>query len=131
MFLQPPGDRQRHGGVTLDEAREGDVLQGVVEAVRIVAEVLHDVEAQRVVGLLAGVEGSELALDQVEQAGRVARRSRAPYRDRLRVMPSRLAVTLRGTLTRIKVRGRGPVWTPLAGSIVSRRATTNQRRFNE
>ena len=72
----------RHGGVALDEARERDVLPGMVEPVRVVAEVVHDVEEQRVVRLLTGVERGELALDEIEQAGEPDV-VRVPYRDRL------------------------------------------------
>jgi len=80
VLLEAPGDRKSHLRIALDEARERDIFPGMVDAVRVVMEVVHDVEEQRVIGVLAGVERCEFPLDEVEQV-RESRVIGVPDRD--------------------------------------------------
>ena len=71
MLLQAPGDRQLHRGVALDEAGERHILARMVKAVRVVSQVVDDVEHQGVVRLLPRVEGDQLPFQQVEKSGEI------------------------------------------------------------
>ena len=72
MFPVQVADRYRDIGIALAQLGENFVLQGMMEAVRVILCVVQNAGDQVVIRQVACFEDADLAGDDIHQAGKIA-----------------------------------------------------------